>query len=56
MCSKPFSFMVQTASYINNYLDADAAWNCVPEFRNHLDADGTHVCLIDVLKTISWRE
>jgi AICAR transformylase/IMP cyclohydrolase PurH len=32
-CLKPFSFMVQAMSY-NNYLDADAAWNCVSEFRN----------------------
>lgn len=26
-------FLVQEMSY-NNYLDADAAWNCVSEFKN----------------------
>lgn len=30
---KPFTFCMQEMSY-NNYLDADAAWNCVSEFRN----------------------
>ena len=33
MCLQPFSFVVQEMSY-NNYLDADAAWNCVSEFKN----------------------
>lgn len=28
-----FPFFVQEMSY-NNYLDADAAWNCVSEFKN----------------------
>lgn len=28
-----FSFLMQEMSY-NNYLDADAAWNCVSEFKN----------------------
>ena len=28
-----FPFLVQEMSY-NNYLDADAAWNCVSEFMN----------------------
>jgi AICAR transformylase/IMP cyclohydrolase PurH len=33
ICLKTCFLMMQAMSY-NNYLDADAAWNCVSEFRN----------------------
>lgn len=33
MCAYSLFLLLQSMSY-NNYLDADAAWNCVSEFKN----------------------